>query len=434
MSRKYRVLEYAPWLGASPIDWDYVKVTYLGKLGRGRVISNLELSPNGKYPVFSSQTKNKGEMGQIDTYDFDGEYVTWTTDGANAGTVFARQGKFNCTNVCGTIKTNDIVSNNFLAYVLSIETKRYVRIDINPKLMNTEMAQIRVLVPPYREQIKIERYLDQKTSEIDTLIADKEKLITLLEEKRQAVITETVTKGLDPNVKMKDSGIEWIGEIPEHWEVVKLKYIGKSIMGLLYSPKDICGENEGILVLRASNIQRGNIDTKRKDNVYVNKEVNENLTTHKNDLLICARSGSRELIGKSAIIDEESAGNSFGAFTTVYRSVYNPFIRYVFQSGLFQSQIGTYLTSTINQLTMRNLNNLEIVLPPIEDQDEIQEKLDRYTENHKQVVKEIKQQISKLKQYRESLIYEAVTGKIDLQDYGEVSEPLVAERGEKYGN
>src|SRR5699024_197175 len=225
MSRKYRVLEYAPWLGASPIDWDYVKVTYLGKLGRGRVISNLELSPNGKYPVFSSQTKNKGEMGQIDTYDFDGEYVTWTTDGANAGTVFARSGKFNCTNVCGTIKANDdIMSTKFFAYALSIETKRYVRVDINPKLMNTEMAQIKVLVPPKREQQLIEDYLDEKITQMNNLIADKERLIELLEEKRQAVITEMVTKGLDPNVKMKDSGIEWIGEVPEHWEVSRLKH------------------------------------------------------------------------------------------------------------------------------------------------------------------------------------------------------------------
>src|SRR5699024_4017411 len=229
-------------------------------------------------------------------------------------------------------------------------------------------------------------------------------------------------------------GIEWIGEIPEHWEGVKLKYIGKPTMGLLYSPNDLCGEGEGFLVLRASNIQKGNIDIDREDNVYVNKEINKNQLTLKDDLLICARSGSRELIGKSAMIDEKSAGNSFGVFTTIYRSIYNPYIKYVFQSGLFQSQIGTYLTSTINQLTMQNLNNLEVVLPPVEEQSSIQEKLDSYTESHEQAVKEIKNQISKLKEYRESLIYEAVTGKIDLRNYGEVAELLVAERGEAYGD
>src|SRR5699024_4244089 len=94
-------------------------------------------------------------------------------------------------------------------------------------IKSSKLGQLLVMLPSYIEQVKISDYLNQKTSEIDALIADKEKLISLLEEKRQAVITETVTKGLDPNAKMKDSGIEWIGEIPEHWEGVKLKYIGK---------------------------------------------------------------------------------------------------------------------------------------------------------------------------------------------------------------
>src|SRR5699024_1119687 len=88
---------------------------------------------------------------------------------------------------------------------------------------NTQ-ENIKMPLPSEKEQEKIEEYIKVKTSEIDNLIADKERLIELLEEKRQAVITETVTKGLDPNVKMKDSGIEWIGEVPEHWDITKIKY------------------------------------------------------------------------------------------------------------------------------------------------------------------------------------------------------------------
>src|SRR5699024_3757670 len=123
------------------------------------------------------------------------------------------------------------------------------------------------------------------------------------------------------------------------------------------------------------------------------------------------------LIGKSALIDEHSAGNSFGAFTTVFRSEYNDFISYVFRSGLFQSQIGTYLTSTINQLTMSNLRNLEIVLPPREEQKTLVGFLGKYDKDVNDSIEIIKKQITKLKEYRESLIYEAVTGKIDLRDY-----------------
>src|SRR5690625_1241150 len=91
-------------------------------------------------------------------------------------------------------------------------------------IKSSKLGKLLVMLPSYYEQSIISKYLNQKTSQIDILIADKEKLIVSLEEKRQAVITETVTKGLDPNIKMKDSGIEWIGEIPEHWEVEKIKY------------------------------------------------------------------------------------------------------------------------------------------------------------------------------------------------------------------
>src|SRR5579859_3014518 len=92
------------WLGEIPEHWEVMPVWALFKLGRGRVISNLEIQDNpGQYPVYSSQTEDEGILGHINTFQFDGTYLTWTTDGANAGTVFYRQGKFNCTNVCGTL-------------------------------------------------------------------------------------------------------------------------------------------------------------------------------------------------------------------------------------------------------------------------------------------------------------------------------------------
>ncbi|WNK19474.1 restriction endonuclease subunit S [Halomonas piscis] len=96
-------------VGVIPRDWRIQKIDQLAMLGRGRVISHNEIrrSINQQYPVFSSQTSNEGLMGYIDSYDFDGEYVTWTTDGVNAGRVFHRTGRFNCTNVCGTLKIKE---------------------------------------------------------------------------------------------------------------------------------------------------------------------------------------------------------------------------------------------------------------------------------------------------------------------------------------
>lgn len=263
-------------------------------------------------------------------------------------------------------------------------------------------------------------FLDYKTNEIDSLISDKEKLITLLEEKRQAVITEAVTKGLNHDVEMKDSGVEWIGKVPQGWKMVRLKHIGEAITGLTYSPTEVVSEGEGKLVLRSSNIKDGQIVY--GNNVFVNKEIPEKLISKAGDILICSRNGSRHLIGKCALIDVESEGSSFGAFTTTFRSRSNEFLYFVFQSQLFHSQIGSFLTSTINQLTIGNLKSFPIVLPDDKEQKKLVDFLNLKTSEINSLVKDVKETINKLKEYRQSVIYEAVTGKIDVCEYGKINE------------
>ena len=147
---------YRPQIVVDP-EWPMVRIEELCETGRGRVISRQDLNNNpGPYPVYSSQTSDRGIFGYLGTYDFDGEYVTWTTDGANAGTVFHRTGKFNCTNVCGTLKcredTMSLIDMRFLAQVLGQVAKSYVIQVGNPKLMNKEVAKIPVSVPPLAAQ------------------------------------------------------------------------------------------------------------------------------------------------------------------------------------------------------------------------------------------------------------------------------------------
>jgi type I restriction enzyme S subunit len=187
------------WLGEIPAHWDITSVWTLFELGRGRVISNEEVQSNpGPYPVYSSQTANQGAFGYIDTFDFDGVYLTWTTDGANAGTVFYREGKFNCTNVCGTLKAKTAnVEPKFFGYALNIATSFFVRHDINPKLMNNVMARIKVQIPPFPEQRAIAAYLDCETAKIDAAVAEIETAIAHLEEYRTALISAAVTGKID---------------------------------------------------------------------------------------------------------------------------------------------------------------------------------------------------------------------------------------------
>ena len=159
--------------------WQKVKLGDIFKLGRGRVISKKEIENNpGKFPVYSSQTFNNGELGRINTYDFEGDYVTWTTDGANAGAVFYRTGKFNCTNVCGTAKPIEPkkISCQFISYSLIGRTKKYVSYVGNHKLMNDVFSEILFFLPISKvEQNKIARILYIAQQEIDLLKKTVEK-------------------------------------------------------------------------------------------------------------------------------------------------------------------------------------------------------------------------------------------------------------------
>jgi type I restriction enzyme S subunit len=270
--------------------------------------------------------------------------------------------------------------------------------------------------PPLQEQQQIVTYLDQKTSQIDTLVSLTENKIELLKEKRTSLINDSVTKGLDKTVKMKDSGVEWIGEIPSHWEITKLKYIGETIIGLSYTPEDIVDEGQGILVLRSSNIQNGKLCL--EDNVYVRGDlrIKEKIITRKGDILICSRNGSRNLIGKNIVIDERVEGNTFGVFMTIFRSSNWSFLAKVFNSTLFLKQTDLYLTSTINQLTVDTLNGFLIPFPPILEQQQIVDYIDHHTKEIDKLISIEQRRIDTLKEYRQSLISEVVTGKVKVSN------------------
>ena len=139
-------------------SWEQFRIKDIAIIGRGRVISSVEISQqkNPTYPVYSSQTSNEGIMGYLDDYMFEGEYISWTTDGANAGTVFYRNGKFNCTNVCGLLKLKKGFDTHFVSLVLAEATKKYVSVNLaNPKLMNNTMGNIQIRLPKLEEQKRI---------------------------------------------------------------------------------------------------------------------------------------------------------------------------------------------------------------------------------------------------------------------------------------
>ncbi|WP_417371978.1 restriction endonuclease subunit S [Gelidibacter japonicus] len=206
----------------------------------------------------------------------------------------------------------------------------------------------------------------------------------------------------------KDSGIEWIGEIPEHWESTKLKFFGESIIGIIYSPDDVVTTGEGILVLRSSNIQDGKLAF--EDCVFVNKEVQEKYLTKDGDILLCARNGSAHLVGKAAYIDKQNEGITFGAFMSIVRSELDKYLFYFFNSQVFKAQTGLFSTSTINQLTSSTLNNMFISFPrDKQEQTAIANYLDRKTTEIDQLIADKKRLLELYEEEKTAIINQAVT-------------------------
>lgn len=280
-----------------------------------------------------------------------------------------------------------------------------------PAINASQITEIKIPVPSEAEQMKISKFLHRNILDIDTIIEKTKESIEEYKKYKQSLITEVVTKGLNPEVPMRDSGVEWIGEIPEHWRIGRIKNFGEVIIGLTYSPSDV--SDHGQLVLRSSNVQNGSIDLSEK--VFVDLKVKKKLLLAENDILICSRNGSRALIGKCALVNEENAGHTFGAFMSVLRGDNNRFLYFVLNSNIFNFHIGTFLTSTINQLTTSNLNSIEVAMPPQEEQIQIAEFLQKKISEFEAIIDQKSKLLIELEYYKKSLIYEVVTGKKEIQ-------------------
>ena len=313
------------------------------------------------------------------------------------------------------VRPHDDVDSGFLGWAAKSEpfvsevVARSVGVSY-PAINASDLVTIDMPLPPVDKQRQIARFLDEKTARIDGLIEKKRALLDRLAEKRQTLITRAVTKGLNPDAPMKPSGIEWLGDIPAHWEVKRLGHVSQILLGLTYSPGALVDENNGIFVIRASNIQNGKLV--RGDDVFVNMDVSERIINRLGDIVVCSRNGSRNLIGKNAIVTEEWVGCTFGAFMTTIRTELSAWVRWVLASTLFEFQSGRYMSTTINQLTTFTLKSFPIPIPPKPQADRIAQELHRLCLPLDTQYELVVQSVEKLAEYRAALITAAVTGQL----------------------
>jgi len=277
-----------------------------------------------------------------------------------------------------------------------------------------------IAFPPLKEQISIASFLYQETSRIDTLISEKERLISLLQEYRQALISHAVTKGLDPNVKMKDSGVEWLGEIPEGWEVKRLKNLAEKIG----SGKTPLGGSEiyvsdGVLFLRSQNIYDNGL--RLDDAVFISPEVDnsmENTRIHSGDILMNITGAS---IGRTCLVPKNfmpANVNQHVCIIRLLKSAQQAFVALVMKSHLIKSQIDLAQTGAAREgLNFDQVGNLVLAIPhEIVECKAIASFLDQETSRIDTLISEARKFIDLLKEYRSSLITAAVTGKIDVRE------------------
>ena len=279
-------------------------------------------------------------------------------------------------------------------------------------------------VPSLPAQRAIAAYLDRETARIDRLVERKERLIELLQEKRTSLITRAVTRGLDPNVPMKDSGDEWLGEIPSHWEVKRLRHIVRHIeQG--WSPD--CENREAGAdewgVLKAGCVNRGTFLESEHKALPSTLSPIPALEIRKGDLLMSRASGSRDLVGSVAVVSECRPHlllcDKVFRLHTESSAGHRQFIGYAMNSRIVRWQIesvisgGSGLASNISQEAVKDL---VVVQPPRSERWEIAGYLDCETTRIHALITKIRQAIDHLKEFRTVLISAAVTGKIDVRE------------------
>jgi type I restriction enzyme S subunit len=293
------------------------------------------------------------------------------------------------------------------------EANGYTRINLKIDKIN----EIPLKTPPtLDEQISIAKYLDQKTSEVDELIMQKEELLLLFEEEKTAIINHAVTKGIDHNAKLKDSKIEWIGHIPEHWEIKKLKLIG-DIFGRIgyrgYTTSDLVIEGQGAITLSPSNMKDYYMDFEKCSFISWEKyEESPEIKIFDGDILF-VKTGST--FGKVAFVKDLPEKATINPQIIVIKNIKcnNYFLFYFLKSNLAKFQVDTTVVGgTIPTISQDKISNYYLLIPPIEEQNNLVKHIEDEFIRIDCQINNTKILINQLKEYKTALITEVATGKV----------------------
>lgn len=384
------------WLGEIPEHWEVKRLRHAMRCLDGRRIplnSQQRTDMQGQFPYWGAN----GIVDHLNEWLFDEPLVLLGEDGAPfferlKDVAFFVSGKIWVNNHIHVLRPADTVEPHYLTHMLNITSYRpFIDGTTRDKLTQEKMNDIPVLAPPVPEQGAIADFLDRETARIDALIEKKERQVELLQEKRTALISQAVTKGLDPTVPMKDPGIEWLGGIPEHWDVMRLKNVlwlqrGHDLPSTDFGGGDypVCGSNGCI-------------------------GYHDRFTT-KGPGVTVGRSGS---IGEVNYVRPDYWAHNTALYVKEFRRTEPRYAFYLLET-LDVKHLGE--GTAVGTLNRNHVHRLRVAIPDAAEQRTIAAFLDRETARVDALAEKLEKSIATLREYRTALISAAVTGKIDVRE------------------
>jgi len=430
------------WIGDIPAHWITAPIKNLADVINGYPFDSKLFSPTGQHPLVRIRDLNKIETEA----NYDGEFLESAAitpedvligmDGDfNIGR-WNGQGKALLNQRMCCVRGHKDITSRLIEYALPFPLKAINDITYSTTVKHLSSYQVQktfIALPPHeQEQSAIAAFLDRETAKIDALVAEQEKLIELLKEKRQAVISHAVTKGLDPNVPMKDSGVEWLGEVPEHWEIKRLKHVKDARLNSFVDgpfgsnlKSEHFVDDGDVYVIESNFATTGMLDQEQlKTITFSHFETILRSEAVEGDIII-AKIGAQ--FGKSSIlphIDKRAVVSGNTLKLTINKDICET--KWVYYQLLNLKQNGE-IDQLVNgsaqpALSLGVMNNLIALIPPINEQIHITSVLDGYFQKNELLIEESLRAIDLLKERRAALISAAVTGKIDVRGLAEATQ------------
>lgn len=418
------------WVGNIPQEWNKTQLKYISSISKGRKAKEDHQDfKEGMIPYLSMEYLRNQTESPSYVYSDDPSIllvneqdllILW--DGSKAGEIVkAKNGALSST--MGKIHLeSQIFDLNFLTYYLK-NAELYIQANTVgmgiPHVSGEILRTLFITYPQLQEQTKIVQYLEHQTAIIDQLIKRKQKLIELLKEKRRATINEAITKGVNPNAKMKDTGIGWLGKLPNQWSLVQIRHINSKV-GSGVTPKggaDVYTD-EGVIFIRSQNVHFNGLQL--DDVVKIDLDTHDKMSSSKvvyKDVLLNITGAS---IGRCCVVEikSEMNVNQHVCIIRPNQKILSEYLNLVLQSNVGQIQIKLGTTGGNREgLTFEAIKEFVIPLPTLQEQKEILSTIQLMLNNYKDLETLNSIQIEKLKEYRQSIISEAVTGKIDVRDW-----------------